>query len=389
MLTGLIQTGVLPIGVDIGESGAKLIQLRAGRGRSSVISALRVEGVGDITDDAARMKALAAAIARRLDAAKFSGRRCVVSVRNSLVQVRSMRMPRMPDDETDRALRLDGAERLGFKDEHAEIGWLRAGEIRQGEDTRDEIILVGAPTRSVEIAVDALAGIGLAPIAVEPAFAATARMLGRCFRREADQKHVRLVVDVGRSTCGVSVLRGDRVAFYKQLDWGGKRLDQAASEGIGLDIETVADIRRQRFSGESERDGAPALDARVNRAIFDAVRPILGELAHEVTLCMRYYMVTFRGDKPECVLVVGGEAEEPRLTEVIQEAAGIETRVARPLEGFDLSQARLMGVDRRSSMSQWTAAAGLSLREEAAAAAKATAKAKDSAPARTTRKEAA
>lgn len=361
MLSRLIQSVTLPIGIDLGASGAKMVQLRWSRSGLSLLAALRVEADPEAHSEEEAMASVVQGIARRLDAGRFVGKRCVLSLPDSLISVRSLRMPRMSDEETAGAVRLDGAERLGFKDVAAEIAWVRAGEVRHGEEVRDEVILVGAERKRVESIVDALAGVGLTPLAVEPAFVAAARALGRQYRRQSDQKHVRLVVDVGWRSTGITALRGDKVAFYKQLEWGGERLDRAAADALGLAPGTVAEIRRQRFAGGL---GEPGVDPRVERAVFDAVRPMLGELAHEVTLCLRYYLVTFRGDKPQCVLVVGGEADEPRLAEVIAESTGIETRVARPLEGVDLAGAALGGADRRGSMAQWAVAAGLSLRME-------------------------
>lgn len=361
MLSRFIQSAPLPIGIDLGASGAKMVQLRWSRGGLSLIAALRVESDPDATTADDAFASVVAGIGRRLDAGRFVGRRCVLSLPDSMISVRSVRMPRMSDEDTDSAVRLDGAERLGLTDAPAEISWLRAGEVRQGEDIRDEIILVGADRKRVEWIVDSLAEVGLTPLQVEPAFVSAARILGRQYRRQSDQKHVRLVVDVGWRSTGITALRGDKVAFYKQLEWGGERLDMAAADALGLAPGTVAEIRRQRFQAGMGESG---IDPRVERAVFDAVRPMLGELAHEVTLCLRYYLVTFRGDKPQCVLVVGGEADEPRLAEAIQESTGIEARVARPLEGMDLSTAALGGGDRRGSMAQWAVAAGLSLRHE-------------------------
>lgn len=359
------QSKSLPIGIDLGASGAKTVQLRVSRGQYSVIAAARIAppNPGFEAED---VSLLAKAAAAKIEALHCVGSRCVVSLDNRLLRVRSIRMPKMSDEEIGRSLELEGAERLGLKPEDAQVGWLRAGEVRQGDETRDELILAGAPRTAIEKITDAFLDAGLTPIAVEPAFAACARALGRHYRRQSDQKHVRIVVDVGAKMSDIMVLRGDCVAFCKQLDWGGVRLDETASQKLRLEPEAVAEIRRQRRAALLGADAASAapVDARAERAIFDAIRPLLGELAHEVTLCMRYWMVTFRGERPEAVVLAGGEAEEPQLASVIQEATGIPTKVGRPLEGMAMAGASFAGADRRGAMSQWTVAAGLSLRGE-------------------------
>jgi Tfp pilus assembly PilM family ATPase len=89
------------------------------------------------------------------------------------------------------------------------------------------------------------------------------------------------------------------------------------------------------------------------------VRPLLGDLAHEVNLCVRHYCVTFRGSRPSGCLVVGGEALEPHLTEAMQDALQIETTVGRPFE--DVEGVRTVG-DGRDAFPEFGVAAGLSLR---------------------------
>lgn len=355
------QLGTLPIGVDLGASGAKLLQLRHGRGGFSVVHAARVSlpGVDEGADDPARLDALAKAVGSRVSAGGFRGRRCVVSVDDALVRTRSVRNPPMPDAEVTRAVRFDAPARLGFSTgEGCEIGWLRAGELRQGEDSREELIYVGAPRAPLERLVFALSEAGLRPMAIEPSFVACARCFGRKLRRASDASVARVVVDIGLRSTGVILTRGCGIAFYKPLEFGGEAMTRAAAERLGLEPDTVADLRRQRMLREAGAD--IPVNPKVDRALFDAVRPLMGELAHEVKLCLRYYSVTFKGSRPEACLVVGGDAQEPRLASFIGEALHVETSVGRPLEGMVVPGG--CGVDQRLQGAAWSSAAGLSLR---------------------------
>lgn len=376
MLRQILQTGRLPIGVDFGPGGVKLLQLRRARGGYSVIGAGRVDYVdkAESLTDPACLKALSEGIRRRLEAGGFSGSGCVLSVDDELLRVRSVRQPRMPREEADKALRIEGPERLGFtRDDETEIGWIRAGEVRQGEDVRDELIVVGALRSDMEKLVDAISGAGLRPVAMEPAFVACGRTFSRTHRRASDQSIVRLVVNVGMRSTGVVVLRGSDVVFYKRLDIGGAALTAVAAEQLDLDPATAADLRRQRMQSVTE-PGASKMDTRVDRAIFDAVRPLLDELANEVALCLRYYTVTFRGEKPECALIAGDDAPEPGLVDALGEALSVPTSVGRPLEGIDFSAAGAT-LERRSDMAEWAVAAGLSMFGDPLATASGSAKA--------------
>ena len=84
-------------------------------------------------------------------------------------------------------------------------------------------------------------------------------------------------------------------------------------------------------------------------------------LAHEISLCFRYYAVTFRGQRPTQAAFAGGEAYESALIDALRRHLGVEICVAEPLRGFDLTHASF---DRRpnSQMCEWAIAVGLALR---------------------------
>ncbi len=350
-----------PIGIDFGASGAKVVQVARGSAGLRVVGALRLDWPEppDPADPERGLDPMLRLIARRIASGGFRGRRCIVSIDDRLLRTRAIRQPRMPDAEVDAAVRLDAAQRLGFaEDEPCEVGWIRAGEVHQGDDVRDEIIYLGCARRPLERLAMGLAASGLRPVGIEPGFVAAARCFGRTLRRASDRAVVRVIVDVGYSSTGVLLTRGAGVAFYKPLELGGADLIRVAAERLGLEPQTVDDLRRRRMAGD---EGRTEIDPKVDRALYDAVRPLLGDLAHEVNLCVRHYCVTFRGSRPGACLIVGGEAPEPRLAEAVQDALQIDTGLGNPLEGIALSGARLQ--DRTSSRgAEWGVAAGLSLR---------------------------
>ncbi len=365
MVFGFGKTGPLPIGVELHPCGARLLQLRVGRNGLSAIAAARI----DLSDDyegaseEERLEAIIEGIGKRVQGTGFVGRRCVLSLDDAMVRVRSVRQPKMPYDETNSAVLLEGGDRLGFEaDDHAELGWIRAGEVRQGEDMREELLVVGASSARVEELVDQVTRTGLRTVAVEPGFLASSRVFCRTHRRENDRDVVRLVANIEKRWTNVVVLRGADIVFYKSLNVGGEELDKLAAENLGLDRQTIASLRTQR-KAHTRRGDASAVDTKVDRAIFDALRPTLGELANELALCVRYYSVTFRGARPANAVLIGSEACEPGLTQIVEEALSVPTVVGKPLDGIDISTAG-GGFDRRGSLEEWSVACGLSLRAE-------------------------
>ncbi|RMD65760.1 MAG: hypothetical protein D6824_02050, partial [Planctomycetota bacterium] len=388
-------SSVSPVGVELSPDGVKLLQLRRRKGRYEVVSTAKApleaaslrealahdDSAQDANVAAERRLAAAAssadanaedgqfelphwaqlvsnAVGVALNAGGFLGSRCTVALSEEFLRVRSVRQPKMAPDEAARAIRLEARDRLGFPEEaEVEVDWIEAGEVRQGEEIRDEVILVGAPTAALAAIAEALESAGLSATSLEPAFLAQARALGRTLRRAQDASTVRLIIDVGRRQTGVVVTKGTNVAFYKALDIGGEQLDEAAAKRLGASVETVADLRRQRMRSRPEER-----DPRVDRAMYEGIRPVMLQLAQEAALCLRYYSVTFFGQRPVEALLVGDEAREPGLVDAVAETLSVPTAVAKPLDGVALDH---MGVDcdRRSELAEWTTATGAALRD--------------------------
>ncbi len=355
--------GSEPIGIDIGSSGAKLLQLRRGRRGLEAVASARVDMPIDPSESGldAHLVALADAIKTSVAASGFTSEKCVLSIDDSWLKVRSIRQPRMSDDERDGAVRIDGQQRLGFTpDEPGEVAWAVAGEVRESDAIREEVILTGSRTERLERLVFALAGVGLRPLAIEPGFVASARAMTTRLRRQSDQNVLNMLVDIGSRNTGVMLIRGRDVVFYKPLEFGGERLTNHVASRMGIELETVIDLRRRRMKYGAE---SSEIDSRVDRAMFDAVRPVMDELAQEIALCLRYYSVTFRGAKPAKCYLIGGEACEPHLTGVIEEATRTATVVGEPLQDINDEHIFGYGQNRRSTRSEWAVAAGLAMRQ--------------------------
>jgi type IV pilus assembly protein PilM len=102
----------------------------------------------------------------------------------------------------------------------------------------------------------------------------------------------------------------------------------------------------------------------VRQAVFDATRPLGEQLGREVSLCLRYHAVTFRGKQPQKLWLLGEEAADPQMSAYLTAALPIAVEAARPLERVDTTVMTSIGAN--NSMSQWALALGLALKTSTA-----------------------
>jgi type IV pilus assembly protein PilM len=108
----------------------------------------------------------------------------------------------------------------------------------------------------------------------------------------------------------------------------------------------------RRHNGDRRHDQQ---DPEVTASIARAVRPVVERLVSELSLCVRYHSVTFRGQPLARLVLGGGEATEALLA-AISERLNLKCELSEPLRGLE-------GARGAGRAGQWDVAAGLAWRE--------------------------
>jgi type IV pilus assembly protein PilM len=364
LLGGRFTSTIGAVGVDFGTNAVRMLQLRMKRGRLSVAGACHAPPAppADAAPDERWQESLRAAVTE----AGFAGRRCVVSLPRGDLAIQSVRMPRLPDGELRDAAGWEAAERFKLERDKIVVDFLRMGEVSRGAETRDEVLIVAAPTATLQARVNPLLVAGLRPVAVDLGIAALVRCYSMRCRREADRAHVRAILEMGASGSTFVVLRGDQIALCKPIPIGGRDFDQAVADHLAIELAVASDLRARRI-GVVRRTRIEAPESEndpTDRAIFESVRSLLDRIAKEVSLCLRYYGVTFRGKPPDRVILSGGDSLEPRFDTLLSRAVNLPVMFDDSTSPTgELFVAIEKAVDRQSGPApSWAVAAGLSVR---------------------------
>ncbi|MEN6450445.1 MAG: pilus assembly protein PilM [Thermoguttaceae bacterium] len=338
-----------PIGVDIGSRSLKLLQFDAARGR--VCDAVRwdlpfEQGVKPEHRDSR----VAEAIRHAREGRRFRGRDAVLCLGAGSLFVQNIRVAQASGDELTKIVHFEAAGRLPFGSEEAELRYIEADDVKQGDTIRREVILMACHRPSLDRLIGVAEEAGLRPVAVDVEPLALLRCYGRQFRRDDDQQRRVMFVTVGAANTVVLITRGTDTMFVKYIDLGGRHFDEAVAKGLKMPPADAAALRRH----DADRQVAQR-DPEIARAVDEAIGPILDRLGHELSMCLRYYSVTFRGQPLQQIVLGGGEATAT-LAERLSARLDLPCEVGDPLRPF-----RQPGLPGRAG--QWDVAAGLALKE--------------------------
>lgn len=363
-----------PIALDIGADSIKMLQLHQPGGDLAARACGRWQFPLSAAGDPAQRRELAVSAVRdMLRKCNFSGRRAVSALSCRELGIKNVRLPHMSQGELDDAVQWEAKDRFGFDVAPDRLRYLNAGQVRSGTEVNDEIIMLAIPDQAIAEHLSLLEAMGLQPehIAAEPA--AVFRMAQRFLRRRADEDAVSVIVDIGAGGTRVVVARGRRIMFLKNIDIGGQAFSEAVADQLNINIADAGDLRAQimqeharRLGGRRKSDHDEETSTSRNEVdwtVHDAVRGRIEDLAREIALCLRYCRVTFRGLRPDQVVLAGGEVYEPSVIELMSENLGVECSPCQPLRGVDVSQVSL-GMGQRTPLCEWALCMGLALRDD-------------------------
>jgi type IV pilus assembly protein PilM len=361
-----------PIGVDIGTDSVKMLQLQKAGEELTVRACARWKvPVAARHDPQRRDELTATAIKDMLRAENFHGSKVVTAAPCSRLGIKNVRMPHLAPNELAEAVKWEANERFTFEVSPDRLKYLRAGEIRQGADSQYEIIMLAAGQDIIDsrLAICSAAGLSVEHIDAEPV--ALFRSFGRLLRRQADEEVASVVIDIGEESTRVIVARGSQIVFIKNIDIAGHRFTDVVAKQLNLSFDEAAELREMiaKEHAGSARDGAQASQAgedspvseSVSWTIHDAERGEAEALAREISLCLRYCAVTFRGLRPKSITVTGGQAYAPSVMQLLAEQLSVECVVGQPLRGLNLSHAEFAN-NHGGMLAEWALCAGPAIR---------------------------
>ncbi|MEX0711042.1 MAG: type IV pilus assembly protein PilM [Pirellulales bacterium] len=336
-----------PIGVDIGSHSVKLLQLNGDR--TSLIERSRWD-LPAAAERQAPAAGLAEALKRAYEGRGFQGRDAVVSLGSRELFVQNVRVDKVAGGDLDRMIRQEVAERIPFALEEAEIRYLEAADVRQQEVTRREVIVLACHRPVLEQLLLAVREAGLHPVAVDVEPAALLRCYATQFRRDEDKAQRALFVHVGAANTAVVIAQGTDALFIKYLDVGGRNLDESVARHLGMEPAEAWALRRHNGDRRTDQQ-----DPEVALSLMESTRPVVDRLANEISLCVRYHSVTFRG-QPLARLVLGGGEASQALADTLATRLNLKCELGDPLRPYEPAA----GGGRKS---QWDVAAGLAMRD--------------------------
>ena len=304
-------------GLDIGSSSVKVVQLREA-GDGYALGALAVVPLPPDTIADGTIKdppTVIAAIKQAVEQAGITSRDAVIGICGRELIIKKIQIPEVPAKELAGAIQLEAEHHIPFAADEVFLDHHVVGS----HEGQMELILVAVKKVKVTEYAGVVEEAGLIPTIVDVDGFAVENQYELNAADPSDEAVA--LIDIGAAVMKTNVTRGGASIFALDIPFGGNRYTEAIASALSVSFEEA----------EAAKVGGTADPA----TIAPAVESVTRELALEVQRTFDYFASTAESERIGKIVLSGGCAQLPGLTEYLTSTWGIPVETAQPFSRID------------------------------------------------------
>jgi type IV pilus assembly protein PilM len=312
------------IGVDIGTSNIKIVQLKPEGDKFHLETYGLVNVAYHIAgkDSKSAMEQTAQILKNLVEKSQATTRKIVASLPNSVVFTSVIELPIIPENELRAAVEFEAKKYVPLPMEEVTLDWnvIQSKKPQKGLDTalsnlgrvdsaKQKIILTAVPNMVIENYRKVFDTAGLEPLAME----IEAMSLIRSLVNE-DDKTV-LVVDIGAKNTGINLIDYGYLRFSKNINVGGDTVTTSIAQSLGINFSRAEQFKKD-FGLSPEGQQLPSV-----------IKPIIDIIRNEAAQIINLY--ESKGEGVDQVLLSGAGSKLPGIIDYFS-ATGKPVLLANP-----------------------------------------------------------
>ncbi len=318
--------GKLALGLDIGSSSVKLIQLKEVRKRGQVSYALQSFGIKPLPPEAIvdgalmNSTAIVQAIQELLGELKIKHKEVAIGVSGHSVIIKKISMPRMTQDELEEAIQWEAEQHIPFEIKDVNLDTQILKPDANDATGQMDVLLVAAKKDMINDYSSVVSEAGLTPVVVDvDAFAAQ-----NCFTANYDIPATETVVliNAGAAVVNINIVSGGTTVFTRDVTIGGNQFTEEIQKQLSVSYEEAEALK----VGGGRADA----DAVVPQEVEKVMSQIAEQVAGEIQRSLDFYAGTAAEANYTCVYLSGGTAKVPALFKTIEQRVGVPVKIMNP-----------------------------------------------------------
>jgi type IV pilus assembly protein PilM len=346
---GLFGGGKTIVGLDIGSSSIKAVELKKAKGEIEVAH-LGIEPLAaDIVVDSMIVDSgsVSSAITKIFNENNIKAKMVATSVSGHSVIVKKIPVSTMSDSELAESINTEAAQHIPFDVNDVNIDYQILSEDLSGPQM--DVLLVAVKKDKILNYTNVLSLAGKSPAVVDiDAFA-----LQNCYEYnyEPAPGSTAALLNLGASVMNINIVKGSTPLFTRDVSVGGNQYTDSLQKELDLSFDDAEALK---------------LGKKVGTVSEDAKMPILQQVTEIIVLEIQktfdFFRATASGEHIERIYLAGGSSKVPGLTEALRQEFSLPVELLNPFQriGYapNLPSAELI----EENAGQLAVAVGLALR---------------------------
>ncbi len=336
----ILSGGKKLIGVDLGASSVKALELKKKSGSGLSVSCFGQEDLGfDIEEKSPEEKkqAYVKALKKVISSCKFSTKNAAISISGNSVIVRFVRFPKMTPDELEKSLQFEAEPHIPFDISEVDMDTQIIGDVEEDGQVKMETVLVASKKETIKEKIEIIELAGLIPAVVDiDAFA-----VGNVYEAlESEASGIAaMLVDIGASTTNISITDRGIAKVVRDLNVAGSSFTKAIQNAFMAETGQAEELKKRYglTGGKELPEGEDGEDGKGEK-VSEVLAVSVGELISEIERSVDFFasQSTTENRAVEKIILSGGGASLKGLKELVGSRLNLPVEIMSPFESRDL-----------------------------------------------------
>lgn len=315
------------LGIDISSSSVKLVELGRDLAGNLVLERCAIEPLerGWITDgNIEKFDEVAEALRRLVKKSGTRTKNVAMALPPSAVITKKIILPGgMSDQELEVQVESEANQYIPFSLDEVSLDFCVIGpSLNSAGDI--EVLIAASRREKVQDRQGLAEAAGLKPLIIDVESYASRLATGRLIESLPNQGLDAMVAlfEVGALTTSMQVIRNGEVLYDRDQAFGGAQLTQLIMRQYGFSLEEAENKKR---SGELPDDYESGV-----------LQPFVESMAQEIGRALQFFFTSTPHNKVDHVMLAGGSASLPGLTEAVTQNSSFPCTLLNPFEGMEM-----------------------------------------------------
>ena len=312
------------VGLDIGSSAVKLVELKDAKGGGYRLVRTGIEPLSPeaIVDGAIMDASLVVdTVNRVISSLNVRNNDFATSLSGHSVIIKKISLPAMSAEELAESIRWEAEQYVPFDINDVNLDYV---VLEPGGGETMDVLLVAVKKDKIGDYTSVITQAGKTPVLVDvDAFA-----VQNAFEINYPVEPGRVValVNIGASVTNVNILSGGNTIFWRDISFGGNQYTDAIQKQLSLGFEQADALKRGESAGEHSL-----------QEILPILRSVSDDLAQELQKTFDFFGATTSTEKIDQLFIAGGCSRVVNLDRQLKDRFGMPVEIMNPFRQIDVS----------------------------------------------------